>query len=70
MDNVILSSHSIAWTEQLFRDMGRIDCLGALGIYRGEVPNNVVNSDVLTHPLFLEKLAKHKAAHQARGTAQ
>jgi phosphoglycerate dehydrogenase-like enzyme len=70
MDNVILSSHSIAWTEELFRDMGRIDCLGALGIYRGEVPNNVVNPDVLTHPLFLEKLAKHKAAHQARGTAR
>ena len=35
MDNVILSSHSIAWTEELFRDMGRIDCEGALAIYRG-----------------------------------
>ena len=38
MDNVILTSHSIAWTEELFRDMGRIDCEGALAIYRGEIP--------------------------------
>jgi phosphoglycerate dehydrogenase-like enzyme len=62
MDNVILTSHSIAWTEELFRDMGRADCMGALAIYRGEVPNDVVNRQVLNHPLFLEKLARHKAA--------
>lgn len=66
MDNVILTSHSIAWTEELFRDMGRIDCEGALAIYRGEAPKNVVNPKVLTHPLFLEKLARYKEAHEAR----
>ena len=47
MENVILTSHSIAWTEELFRDMGRIDCEGALAIYRGEVPKHVVNPQVL-----------------------
>jgi phosphoglycerate dehydrogenase-like enzyme len=67
MDNVILSSHSIAWTEELFRDMGRIDCEGALAVYHGEVPKNVVNPEVLTRPLFLEKLAKYKAASMAGG---
>jgi phosphoglycerate dehydrogenase-like enzyme len=65
MDNVILTSHSVAWTEELFRDMGRIDCLGALAVYRGEAPANVVNPKVLSHPLFLEKLERYKAAHQA-----
>jgi phosphoglycerate dehydrogenase-like enzyme len=65
MDNVILTSHSIAWTEELFRDMGRIDCLGALAAYRGEAPKNVVNPEVLTQPLFLEKLANYKAAFTA-----
>jgi phosphoglycerate dehydrogenase-like enzyme len=69
MDNVILTSHSIAWTEELFRDMGRIDCLGALAIYRGEVPNNVVNPQVLANPRFLEKLAMYKAAFAARSVA-
>jgi len=65
MENVILSSHSIAWTEELFRDMGRIDCLGALAIYRGEAPRDVVNPQVLTDPGFLAKLEKHKAAFAA-----
>jgi len=66
MDNVILTSHSIAWTEELFRDMGRIDCLGALAIYRGMAPQNVVNPKVLSQPLFLEKLARYKSAYLAR----
>ncbi|HYK34311.1 NAD(P)-dependent oxidoreductase [Alloacidobacterium sp.] len=67
MENVILSSHSIAWTEELFRDMGRIDCEGALAIYRGEVPENVVNAQVLNQPNFRMKLAKYKAAFAAEG---
>jgi phosphoglycerate dehydrogenase-like enzyme len=66
MDNVILTSHSIAWTEELFRDMGRIDCEGALAVYRGEAPQHVVNPQVLTRPAFLEKLEKYKAAFAAR----
>jgi phosphoglycerate dehydrogenase-like enzyme len=61
LDNVILSSHSIAWTEEFFRDVGRIDCEGALAIYQGEVPAHVVNSDVLRRPAFLEKLSRWKA---------
>jgi phosphoglycerate dehydrogenase-like enzyme len=67
MENVILTSHSIAWTEELFRDMGRIDCQGALAIYRGEVPEHVVNPKVLSSPVFLQKLAKYKAAFSAEG---
>lgn len=62
MDNVILSSHSIAWTEELFRDMGRIDCEGALAIRRGERPPFVVNREVLARPGFLKKLERYKAA--------
>ena len=65
MDNVILTSHSIAWTEELFRDMGRIDCEGALAIFRGEIPPHVVNPQVLQNPRFVEKLERLKAAHAA-----
>ncbi len=61
MENVILTSHSIAWTEELFRDMGRIDCEGALAIYRGEVPRHVVNREVLSNPHFIRKLRQFKA---------
>jgi phosphoglycerate dehydrogenase-like enzyme len=70
MENVILSSHSIAWTEELFRDMGRIDCQGALAIYRGEAPEHVVNPQVLSTASFLQKLTKYKAEYAARGEAQ
>ena len=62
MDNVILTSHSVAWTEELFRDMGRIDCEGALAVYRGQAPHHVVNPKVLDHPQFLAKLAGYKHA--------
>ena len=55
-DNVILTSHSIAWTVELFRDMGRMDCEGALAIQRGEAPLHVVNRDVLERPGFRKKL--------------
>ena len=67
MENVILTSHSIAWTEELFRDMGRIDCEGALAIYRGEAPQHVVNPAGTQQPGFLEKLAQYKAAFAAEG---
>ncbi|MGA8727790.1 MAG: NAD(P)-dependent oxidoreductase [Terracidiphilus sp.] len=63
MENVILTSHSIAWTEELFRDMGRIDCEGALAIHRGEAPKHVVNPKVLDNPQFIDKLARFKAAY-------
>jgi len=62
MENVILTSHSIAWTQELFRDLGRIDCQGALAIYRGEAPEHVVNPGVLDNPLFMDKLQRRKAA--------
>ena len=62
MENVILTSHSIAWTEELFRDMGRIDCEGALAVYRGEAPQHVVNPEVLSHPDFLAKLERYRHA--------
>jgi phosphoglycerate dehydrogenase-like enzyme len=62
MENVILTSHSVGWTEELFRDMGRIDCEGALAIRRGIVPDNVVNQAVLSRPGFQEKLRRYKEA--------
>jgi len=66
LDNVILSSHSIAWTHELFRDMGRTDCEGALAVMRGEVPQHVVNKDVLERPGFLKKLESNRAAFGAK----
>jgi phosphoglycerate dehydrogenase-like enzyme len=60
LDNVILTSHSVGWTDELFRDMGREDSIGALAVFRGESPPNVVNRDVLTRPGYLRKLAAYR----------
>jgi phosphoglycerate dehydrogenase-like enzyme len=60
LDNVILTSHSVGWTHELFRDMGRIDCEGALAVMRGEPPQNVVNRDVLDRPGFRRKLERYR----------
>lgn len=60
LENVILTSHSAGWTEELFRDMGRADCQGALAVFRGEPPANVVNPAVLSRPGFLAKLGKNR----------
>jgi D-3-phosphoglycerate dehydrogenase len=60
LDNVVVTSHSVGWTEELFRDMGRIDCEGALAVLRGEPPANVVNRDVLERPGFQRKLRRYR----------
>ena len=62
LENVILTSHSVGWTEELFRDMGRADCEGALAVSRGEAPSNVVNPEVLERPGFLRKLERRRQA--------
>lgn len=66
LDNVILTSHSVAWTSELFRAMGRTDCEGALAIWRGEVPKSVVNREVLERPGFNKKLEKYRNSFQAQ----
>jgi len=60
LDNVILTSHSVGWTEELFRDMGRIDCEGALAIKSGQPPAHVVNPAVLQRRGFQRKLDQYR----------
>jgi phosphoglycerate dehydrogenase-like enzyme len=59
LDNVILTSHSVGWTEELFRDLGRIDCSGAVNVSRGIPPADVVNQRVLERPGFRRKLENY-----------
>jgi phosphoglycerate dehydrogenase-like enzyme len=60
VENVILTSHSIGWTGELFRDMGRIDCEGAPAIAKDQLPANVVNPDLLRRPGFQRKLEHYQ----------
>jgi len=58
LNNVILSPHGLAWTEEIVRDNGTEACQNILTIARGEAPASIVNKEVLQRPGFQQKLAR------------
>jgi phosphoglycerate dehydrogenase-like enzyme len=60
MDNVILTPHALAWTEEIVRDNGLEACSNILMVARGEVPPSVVNKEVIRRPGFQRKLARYR----------
>jgi phosphoglycerate dehydrogenase-like enzyme len=60
MDNVIVSPHALAWTQELMRDIGTEACRNVLAISRGELPGGIVNREVLDRPGFQKKLARYR----------
>lgn len=65
MLNVILTTHSIAWTDQLVRENGRGACENILTILRGDVPKYTVNRDVIERPRFQAKLRRLRETWRA-----
>lgn len=64
LDNVILTPHWSASTRDVWRATGSAMIAGMLRAARGEVPENVVNREVLSRPGFCAKLAQF-AGNQA-----
>jgi phosphoglycerate dehydrogenase-like enzyme len=58
LENVIVTPHWSASTAEVWRATGRAMAEGMLRAARGEVPENVVNRQVLRRPGFQEKLAR------------
>jgi phosphoglycerate dehydrogenase-like enzyme len=56
LDNVILSPHAIAWTDDLARGNGEGACQNILTVLRGEAPAYTVNREVVERPGFQAKL--------------
>jgi phosphoglycerate dehydrogenase-like enzyme len=54
-DNVLLAPHCIAWTDELFRDIGRMACQGMIDLMHGQQPRGVVNPQVFDRPGFQQK---------------
>jgi phosphoglycerate dehydrogenase-like enzyme len=61
LDNVLLAPHCIAWTDELFRDIGRAVCQGMLDLSLGKKPRGVVNPQVFDRPGFAQKLARFRS---------
>jgi phosphoglycerate dehydrogenase-like enzyme len=58
LDNVILTPHWSASTSDVWSATGTAMAEGMIRAARGQVPENVVNQEVLDSPLFREKLAR------------
>jgi phosphoglycerate dehydrogenase-like enzyme len=58
LDNVLLAPHSIAWTHELFRDIGRAACQSIIDLADGRRPRGMVNPEVCQQPGFQTKLAR------------
>lgn len=61
MENVLVTPHALAWTEELMADNGREACRNVLMLARGEAPGGVVNREVLERPGFRAKMARYRS---------
>jgi D-3-phosphoglycerate dehydrogenase len=50
LDNVIVTPHSLAWTDELFSNIARTAIGAILAVAAGRRPQYVVNPDALSHP--------------------
>jgi phosphoglycerate dehydrogenase-like enzyme len=55
LENVLLAPHSIAWTHEMFRDIGRAACQGMVDLSLRRAPRGMVNPEVLERPGFQGK---------------
>ncbi len=60
LENVILSPHGLAWTEEIVRDNGVEACDNILTVARGAIPSTIVNKEVIERPGFQKKLARYR----------
>jgi phosphoglycerate dehydrogenase-like enzyme len=67
LDNVILTPHWLASTREVWDATGRTMAEGMLRAARGQVPDNVVNREVLDRPGFQAKLSRFAAPTPAGG---
>jgi len=58
LENLILAPHSIAWTHEMFRDIGYQACQGLIDLAVGRGPAGVVNPEVFDRPSFQEKWSR------------
>jgi phosphoglycerate dehydrogenase-like enzyme len=58
LENVILAPHSIAWTAELFRDIGRTACQSMLDLSIGKRPAGVLNPELFEREGFRTKWSR------------
>jgi phosphoglycerate dehydrogenase-like enzyme len=59
-ENVLLAPHCIAWTDEMFRDMGHTICRAIVELAQGRRPLGVINPAVLERPGFQAKWERYR----------
>jgi D-3-phosphoglycerate dehydrogenase len=57
LENVIVTPHSLCWTDECFAGNGAADITAVLEIMHGREPRGVVNKDVLSSDIWKLRLA-------------
>jgi phosphoglycerate dehydrogenase-like enzyme len=57
LENVIVTPHSLCWTDECFAGNGAADIAAVLEIMHGREPRGVVNKDVLSNAIWKRRLA-------------
>lgn len=65
LDNVILTPHTLCWTDECFLRMGESAIQSVLTVLKGEIPQQVVNREVLERPGMQAKLESNRSRWQA-----
>jgi phosphoglycerate dehydrogenase-like enzyme len=65
LDNVVLTPHTLCWTDECFRKMGESAVSAVLTVLKGEIPPYVVNREVLEKPTLRAKLEANRRRWQA-----
>jgi phosphoglycerate dehydrogenase-like enzyme len=68
LDNVVVTPHSLCWTDECFRLMGESAADSVLAVLRGDVPQHVVNRPVLEKPALRAKLKSNRNRWSAEGS--
>ncbi len=58
VEDAILAPHSVAWTDEIFRDIGRVVCQAAVDLSLGKRPRGVLNPGLFEDPSFERKWAR------------
>ena len=62
LDNVVLTPHALAWTDQCFAGLGAADVAAAKAVMRGDEPRGIVNREILDNQAWRAKLARYREA--------
>ena len=58
LDNVIVTPHSICWTDECFEGNAKSACASIINVASGKMPSYIVNREVVDSPKLQQKLAR------------